>query len=283
MSDKLFKRIAIGLITAWLSLLALLPFVLVFVSSFLTTGERAIFAWKLTLVHYQHLVSAMYLHIFFRSCIIALAITALCLLLGYPFAYIVARAPKKLRMILLFFIIVPFWTSSLIRSYAIITIIKSEGLLNHVLLVLGFIHHPLQILYTPLATQIGLVYSLFPFMVLPIYVVLEKFDWRLVDAARDLGASAQKAFWRIVVPMSFPGILSGCLLVFLPAMTLFYIPDMLGGAKSMLLGNLIYNEFLEVRNWPMGSAMSVVLTLALLLLLFVYVKLTRRKQRRTLL
>jgi spermidine/putrescine transport system permease protein len=283
MSDTLFKKITIGLISIWLVLLALLPFVLVIGSSFLQMGNLHLFRWHFVLSNYEHLFRMTYLHIFLRSLAAAFTTTLLCLLLGYPFAYCIAKAPEKMRTVLLFLIIIPFWTSSLIRTYAIITIIKAHGLLNSLLLSLHLIHQPLQILYTQWASQLGLVYTLFPFMVLPLFATLEKFDWQLVDAARDLGASKRQAFRKVVLPMSVPGILSGCLLVLLPAMTLFYIPDVLGGAKSLLLGNLIYNEFLEVRNWPMGASMSIALTVIMLLFLWVYSKFTNKEQRQALL
>jgi spermidine/putrescine transport system permease protein len=282
MSDRLFRRMVIGCICTWLGVLALLPLLLVMFASFLSKGQNVLFHWHVTLAQYAHLFHFVYLHIFLRSLWVAMITTLLCLLLGYPLAYMIAKAPGKRRMALLFFLIIPFWTSSLIRTYAIITIIKSQGLLNHWLMQLGLIHQPLHILYTQWASQIGLVYSLLPFMVLPLYVTLEKFDWRLLEAARDLGANSWQAFWRVLVPVSMPGVLAGVLLVLLPAMTLFYIPDILGGAKSMLLGNLIYNEFLEMRNWPMGAAISVVLTGIVVAMLFVYFKLTDKNQRQAL-
>jgi len=179
-------------------------------------------------------------------------------------------------------VIVPFWTSSLLRSYAIITIIQAHGILNTLLLKLHVIHAPLQLLYTNTAVLIGLVYNLFPFVVLPLFANMEKMDWRLIEAAQDLGANNITVFFRVILPMTRSGIFSAILLTFLPAMTLFYIPDLLGGAKSLLLGNLIQMEFLEIHNWPMGATVSFALTLIMSVLLLFYFRNTPEAQRESL-
>lgn len=283
MRDSTLRKIAIGLIFAWMLFFAFLPYIFVFIASFLTPGKVDFFSQHLTIENYLILLDPVFLTIFIRSLITAFITAFVCLLIGYPFAYLLARLPTSLRHIALFLIVIPFWTSSLIRVYAIITIVKTQGLLNSFLLNLGIIHQPLHLMYTQLASQIGLIYSLLPFMVLPLYAVLEKFDWRLVDAARDLGASKKRMFCQIIIPLSMPGILSGILLVLLPAMTLFYIPDILGGAKSILLGNLIQTQFMEMHNWPVGSSVSVILTCFMALLLIIYTKFTSAKARRGLL
>ena len=179
--------------------------------------------------------------------------------------------------------IIPFWTSSLIRTYAILTILKTKGLLNSALLALGIIHHPIQLIYTNTAVLVAVVYNLLPFMIFPLYSNIEKLDTRLLDAARDLGAGKIKIFKAIILPLTMPGIMAGTLLVFLPAMTLFYIPVLVGGAKSLLLGNLVESQFLEMHNWPGGAATSIVLTLFMLLLIFIYTRFARGKQRQELL
>jgi spermidine/putrescine transport system permease protein len=212
------------------------------------------------------------LTIFLRSIEISLLVTGICLVAGYPFAYILARAPERLKNILLLLVIIPFWTSSLVRTYALVVILKAKGLFNTLLLNIGLIDHPLQLLYTDTATVIGLVYSLLPFMILPLYANIEKVDSHLLDAARDLGANSWQVFFRILLPLTIPGIIAGSILVLLPAMSLFYISNILGGAKTMLLGNLIENQFLSARNWPMGATISVLLTLLMGLLLLAYVK-----------
>lgn len=279
-----FRLLAIGSILIWLICLALVPFLLIIGVSFLSIGHgQSLVQLPITTHAYQQLLQPIFLKVLWRSIEVSAITTLLCLILGYPFAYCLTRLPARFRNLALLLLIIPFWTSSLIRAYAITTILKAHGLFNQALLDLGIIQQPLQLLYTPLATQVGLVYGLLPFMVLPIYSVLEKLDWDLVDAARDLGASRPQTFLRIILPLSRSGIFSGILLVFLPAMTLFYIPKVLGGARSMLLGNLINNEFLQTQNWPLGSALSVTLTLLMLILLWLYYRSTKRRERQRLL
>lgn len=284
MTINVFRITAISSILIWLCALALIPFLLIVAASFLSMGQQdRIVQLPLTLNAYQQVFSPIVFRVVERSVLMSATTTVICLILGYPFAYCLTRIPPRLRNVALLLLIIPFWTSSLIRMYALITILKVHGLLNQLLLNIGVINQPLHILYTPLASQIGLVYGLLPFMVLPIYSVLDKLDWQVIEAARDLGASRWQTFWRIIVPLSRSGIFSGILLVFLPAMTLFYIPAILGGARSMLLGNLINNEFLQTQNWPFGSALSVVLTAFMLLLLTIYNRLTAQRERRHLL
>ncbi len=269
-ADHIFKRLNLTVVGLWLFLFALLPNVLVLILSFLKTDPVKLVRWQWTLQNYVTLVNPLYFKVFWQSFYMAGVCTLICLVLGYPFAYILARTPFKHKSLLLFLVIIPFWTSSLIRTYAIISILKVKGLLNKFLLSIGLIDHPLSILYTKTAVMIGLVYSLLPFMILPLYANIEKLDGRFIDAARDLGANGQTIFSRIIFPLTLPGIASGMILVFLPAMSMFYIPDILGGAKSLLMGNLIQNEFLAAHNWPLGSAVSMVLTLSMGLLLLIY-------------
>ncbi len=255
-----------------MALFAFVPFSLVLLASFLSQDENHLAKLPLTLQHYRNMYDVLYFQIFARSFILAGTCTFFCLLLGYPFAYYISRLSEKAKGFFILLIIIPFWTSSLIRSYALIAILKAKGLLNTVLLSLGLIQAPLPILFTNTAVIIGLVYNLLPFMVLPILTNIERLDIRLVDAARDLGAGWFTTFWRIVLPLTMPGIMAGCILVFLPAMTIFYIPDILGGAKSVLVGNLIQREFLVMHNWPAGAATSIMLTSFLALLVWVYRK-----------
>jgi spermidine/putrescine transport system permease protein len=193
-------------------------------------------------------------------------------LMAYPFAYFISRLPEKTKGFLVLLVVIPFWTSSLIRSYSLIAILKTKGLINAFLLWAGIIHAPLQILFTHTAVVVGLVYNLLPFMILPILTNIERLDNRLLDAARDLGATRFTIFRRVVVPLTIPGIVAGCTLVFLPAMTIFYIPEILGGAKSVLMGNLIQREFLSMHNWPQGAATSILLIGFLALLVGIYRK-----------
>jgi putrescine transport system permease protein len=201
--------------------------------------------------------------------------TLLTLAVGYPVAYAMARAPRRWRPLLIALVILPFWTSFLIRVYAWIAILKQEGLLNQLLLWPGVIGGPLELLNTEWAIQIGIVYSYLPFMVLPLYAVLEKQDPALLDAAHDLGAPPWKAFWLVTLPLSVPGILAGSALVFIPAMGEFIIPDLLGGSDTLMLGRQIWSEFFANRDWPLASAIAV----ALLALIAAPLLLAERRQR----
>lgn len=271
-------KCSLGLIWA-LCLCLILPFGFMMGISVLHAHRQTLVSLPLTVMHYQALFDPLYLRIFLKSFYIAFATTLICLVLGYPFAYCIAQASQKIKPVLMMLLIIPFWTSSLIRTYAMMAFLKAHGLLNSALLALGVIAHPLPLLYTNLAVFIGLVYNLLPFMVMPLIVTLERLDVRLIEAARDLGATSWQTFTKVVLPATLPGILGGSLLVFLPAMTLFYIPDLLGGAKSMLLGNLIQHEFLFARNWPMGAAISVLLTGVMLCLFLLYWRNTTQTTR----
>jgi spermidine/putrescine transport system permease protein len=256
----------------------MLPFCLVSLASFASHDSINLLTWPATLINYYQLNNAIYVKIFKESFYIAGTCTLICLLLGYPFAYAIARMQSKFKGLLVLMIIIPFWTSSLIRTYSMITLLKPKGVINSILMWSGVISKPLPLLFTDTAVMIGLVYNLLPFMILPLLTNIERLDNRLIDAARDLGANRLTTFRRITVPLTVPGILSGCILVFLPAMTIFYIPDLLGGSKSILLGNLIQNQFLIAQNWPLGSAISVVFTLLLAILLFIYWRSMRNKE-----
>jgi spermidine/putrescine transport system permease protein len=269
-SDISFKRSSIIAIWFWLILFALLPNVLVFLTSLLQQGDNELVRLQLTLDNYAELFASAYFKIFWHSISIATTCTIICLIIGYPFAYLIARLESRYKAFLLFLVIIPFWTSSLIRSYAIVAILKTHGILNSVLLWLGILQQPLHLLYSSTAVTIGLVYSLLPFMILPLYANIEKLDGRLIDAARDLGANKSRVFIKIILPLTLPGIIAGSMLVFLPAMSLFFIPDLLGGAKTMLIGNLIQNQFMSARNWPLGSAVSIILILLMGLMLLIY-------------
>jgi spermidine/putrescine transport system permease protein len=281
--DRLFKQFSLSIIWFWLLVFALVPFGLVTIASFLSHSEQHLIQLPFTLANYSQLNNSIYLKIFRESFYVAGICTLICLLLGYPFAYVIARMQNHFKGLFILLIIIPFWTSSLIRSYSMITILKPKGVINSILMWIGIINKPLALLFTDNAVMIGLVYNLLPFMILPLLTNIERLDGRLIDAARDLGANRLTTFRKIILPLTLPGILSGCILVFLPAMTIFYIPDLLGGSKSILLGNLIQNQFLIAQNWPMGSAVSTVFTLLLAILLFVYWRAVRGNQSQDLL
>lgn len=277
-SDALLKNMSISIIWSWLLVFALLPFGLVTLASFASHNDTHLMSLPVTLMNYFQLNNSIYLKIFKQSFYIAGLCTLICLIIGYPFAYIMARLQSRYRGLLILMIIIPFWTSSLIRTYSMITILKPKGIINSILLWTGIINKPLPLLFSDTAVMIGLVYNLLPFMVLPLLTNIERLDNKLIDAARDLGANRLTTFRRVVLPLTMPGILSGCILVFLPAMTIFYIPDLLGGSKSILLGNLIQNQFLIAQNWPLGSAISVVFTLLLAVLLLIYRRSMRNEE-----
>jgi spermidine/putrescine transport system permease protein len=265
-----FKKISIITIWLWLGVFALAPLLMMLLTSLLTSDSEKLAKLPVTISNYSHLFNHVYLQIFLQSFSLAVSVTLLCLLLAYPFSYVIARSKSKYKTVLLLLVIIPFWTSSLIRTYAIMAILKAKGILNSLLLALGIIHQPLHILYTSTAVLIGCVYDLLPFMILPLYANMEKLDESLLEAARDLGASKLRTLFKIIVPLTLPGIIAGSILVFLPAMTMFYIPVLLGGARNMLVGNLIENQFLVANNWPTGAAISVFITILMCLMVFVY-------------
>ncbi len=219
---------------------------------------------KISLYNYlMILTDNYYFGAFLKSLKIASVSTLLTLLVAFPMAYAMAKSPRHLRGLLLMLVILPFWSSFLIRTYALIGILKDQGLLNGLLMKIGIISQPLHILNTDIAVYIGIVYSYLPFMVLPIYATLEKMDWTLMEAAADLGASKFTAFWKIVVPLSKTGILAGCFLVFIPAIGEFVIPDLLGGADTIMIGKVLWIEFFNNIDWTMASAVAIALLLVL--------------------
>jgi putrescine transport system permease protein len=213
---------------------------------------------------------ALYFNAYVSSLVIAGVSTVLALIVGYPIAYGMARAPASVRPTLLMLVILPFWTSFLIRVYAWIGILKPEGLLNQALLALGIIDEPLVILNTHAAIFIGIVYSYLPFMILPLYSSLEKMDYSLIEAAQDLGCRPISAFWKITFPLSLPGVVAGCLLVFIPAVGEFVIPDLLGGSQTLMIGKTLWNEFFANRDWPVSSAVAVILLLLLIVPIMIF-------------
>jgi len=279
---------------AWLLFFFLLPFFIVFKISFSEIavaippyapvfdpaagweGIKAMFA-AFSFDNYLWLTEDdLYWRSYLSSVSIAAISTLITLIVGYPLAYGMARAPKAWRATLLMLVILPFWTSFLIRVYAWIGILKNEGLLNQALLWLGVIDQPLTILNTNAAVYIGIVYSYLPFLVLPLYASLEKLDTSLLEAAGDLGCPPWRAFWTITVPLSLPGVIAGCFLVFIPAVGEFVIPDLLGGSETLMIGKTLWMEFFTNRDWPVSSAVAVVL----LLILVVPIVLFQNQQQR---
>jgi len=261
-----------------LGLLFLVPLVIMLWLSLQRGGLYGAIEPGPTLANYVRSVEPGYVAIYGRSVWIALVTTVICLLVSYPVAYYIAlKARPERKNVLLALVVIPFWTSFLVRTYAWMFILRDQGVINSLLMSLGMIHEPLPLLYTPLAVMIGQVYAEVPFMVLPIYASLEKLDRSLLEAACDLGAGAAAAFWRVTVPLATPGTVAGIVLVFIPSLGTFITPDLLGGAKGMLVGNLIQNQFGPALNKPFGSAVAMALTAFVLALLWAYANRARRR------
>jgi putrescine transport system permease protein len=279
--SHIYNRLVIIIPYAWLLLFFFIPFFIVFRIS-LSTTEIAMPPYSpvfnlsdgwdglvagFRAFHFDNYIflteDPLYYRAYLSSLWIATVSTFFTLLIAYPIAYGIARAPSTIRPTLLMLVILPFWTSFLIRVYAWIAILKPEGFLNQILLSIGVIDQPLVILNTNTAVYIGIVYSYLPFMVLPLYSALEKMDLTLNDAAEDLGCTPLMAFWKITFPLSLPGVVAGCLLVFIPAVGEFVIPDLLGGSETLMVGKTLWNEFNNNRDWPVSSAVAIVLLLLL--------------------
>lgn len=271
MSKKLnLQNAIVTLIVGWLVLFVLIPNLMIIGTSFLTRDEANLIKFAFTFENYTRLLDPLYGKVMLHSFYMAIVATLICLVIGYPFAYIVAKMPEKWRPFMLFLIIVPFWTNSLIRTYGLKIVLGTQGILNQALMSLGLIDAPLRIMFTETAVMIGLVYILLPFTILPLYSAIEKLDGTYIEAARDLGANKFQTLVRVILPLTMPGIIGGCLLVLLPALGMFYIADLLGGAKNLLIGNVIKSQVLNARDWPFGAATSIALTLAMAIMLYAY-------------
>ena len=252
----------------WLVGFFLFPLAYLLAVSFAERSSYGTIEWTLRFANYLRAIQPLYLEIYWRSFWIALLTTLLCALLGYPVAYYLAmHVTARWKSTLLILVVIPFWTSFLIRTYAWMVILRTEGVINTLLLDLHLLHQPLRLLYTPLAVFIGLVYGELPFMILPLYAVLQKLDPALLEAAADLGAGRGQTFWRVTLPLSAPGLAAGSILVSIASLGAFITPDLLGGARSMMVGNLIQNQFAVARDQPFGSAVAFLLTLVVLILL----------------
>lgn len=261
----------------WLVVFFLVPLGFVVVSSFFSRGTGGLPTAPATLENYVRTFDVFW-PIIWRTLVFSFLTTLFCLLLGYPVAFFIStRKNVRTRQFLLFLILLPFWTNFLVRTYALQTIMGREGPINAALLGLGFIQEPITMLNTQAAVMLGLVYGFVPFMVLPIYAAAERLDRRFVEAAGDLGANSVQTFWRVVLPLTMPGVVAGSVLVFIPAIGSFVTPDLLGGTRGLMIGNLIQGQFRGRGNIPLGSAVSVVLMIIVMLGLVVY---TRYGERR---
>ncbi|HZH10438.1 MAG TPA: ABC transporter permease subunit [Microvirga sp.] len=285
---SLTKRLTSALVPAvpylWLGVFFLVPFLIVLKISLSDTAVaqppyRPVFEWSdiasffsaLDLENFELLAEDdLYLRATLSSVRIAALSTVLLLLVGFPIAYGMARAPERYRSLLVALVILPFWTSFLIRIYAWIAILKPEGLLTQALMGLGLISEPIEILNTEWAVYIGIVYAYLPFMVLPLYATLEKMDDTLLEAALDLGSTPWRSFWTITVPLAMPGIIAGSLLCFIPAVGEFVIPDLLGGSETLMIGRQLWSEFFSNRDWPLASAVAILLLIILVVPIVIY-------------
>ncbi len=292
---SLFRSFTIALPFLWLACFFLLPFLIVFKISLsddavarppyepvfdFTAGWAAV-REKFALLDFDNyafvLGDWLYVYSYLQSLMLAACATAILIAVGYPVAYAIARSPRGIRPVLLLLVILPFFTSFLIRVYAWIGILSREGLLNQLLEQLGVISQPLEILSTNVAVVIGMVYSYFPFMVLPLYAALERMDDSLLEAAADLGATPAQAFWRVTVPVSAPGIVAGALLCFITAVGEFVIPDLIGGSDTQMIGRTVWNEFAVNRSWSVSSALAILILLVLLIPILIYQRMQLRE------
>lgn len=256
---------------AVMGVLFVAPLGIVLLYSLMNRGVYGGVELPYTLESYRRLIDPLYLRIMARSFVMAGSATIACLILGFPLALFIARSAER-KSLYLYLVILPFWTSFLVRTYAWMFLLRDTGLINTVLLSTGLVHEPLPLLYNAGAVLIGLVYGYLPFMVLPLYATLERIDRGLLEAAADLGARPWQSLWRVLIPLAAPGIRAGAVLVFIPCLGAYLTPDLLGGSKTIMAGNLIQNQFTSARDWPFGSAASLALMGIAMLLLALWVR-----------
>lgn len=254
-------------------LLILLPLIYVFLISFFKSDSYGGMVYTFTLSNYGEIFNITYIGIFLKSVLIALTTTIICLVISYPFAISLMDKKESTRNLLIKLVMVPFLMNSLIRTYGWITLLRKNGIINSGLLSMGLIHDPLNLMYNYFGIIVGMVYTLLPFMILPVYSAVSKVDSNLIEASYDLGASKWKTFTKVYLPLTLSGAFNGSLMVFIPAIGYFFITDILGGGKIMIIGNLIKNQFLTARNWPFGAAISIFLILITFVLVKIYKKL----------
>ncbi len=267
-----FKMAFVLPVIIYAFLLILLPLIYIFFLSFLTSDNYGGFAYELTINNYLEAFNSTYLLIFLKSAGIGLLTTFICLVIAYPFAIFLRGKPIKTQNLIIKLVMVPFLTNSLIRTYGWITLLRKNGVINSMLVGAGIVSQPLSLMYNYLGIIIGMVYTLLPFMILPVYSAVSKVDQNLLDAAEDLGAGKIARFFRVYLPLTLSGAFNGSLMVFMPAIGYFFIADILGGGKAMIIGNLIKNQFLTARNWPLGAALSIILLIVTFGLVKLYQK-----------
>lgn len=271
-SEALPAAIMVGPVVLWLTFFIVIPLLYVVVMSFCGIDQNYNLVFKFTASNYARLLDVDYLQIYAQSVFIAFLTTVICILLAYPFSFFIARTVSSKKAFLYMLVIIPFWTNSLIRIYGWRTFLGTNGWLNNVLIALGVTDSPIQFLFNRGTTVLGMVYCLFPFMVLPLYTAIEKLDKNLLEASSDLGARGASTFFRVILPLTASGIFSGSIMVFIPTLGFFYVADILGGGNSDVIGNLIERQFQSGNNWPLGAALSIILIIITLLLVKLYQK-----------
>jgi spermidine/putrescine transport system permease protein len=255
----------------WLMLFFVLPLIIVFVVSFSKRSLLGVVEYDFNLDNYRRVFTeTIYLRILGKSLWLAIVNTALCLVIAYPFAFFIARQSPRNQNILIFLVMVPFWTNFLVRTYALIFILRDTGLVNSILIGLGVIDEPLIIMFTQPAVMIGLLYGYLPFAVLPLYASIEQLDFNYVQAAQDLGANGVKVFLRVILPLTMPGVVAAGIITFIPTLGAYVTPDLMGGGNTFLIGNLLQQQFMTVRDWPFGSALGFILMAMVLAATMIY-------------
>ena len=270
--NKFFKYLSLFPISFYVIVLILLPLIYIFCLSFLTSDYYGGINYTLTLSNYLNLVDLVYIKLFIKSFLIALVSTFICICIAYPFVIFVSQKKKIVKNIIMTLVMVPFLTNSLIRTYGWIVLLRKTGIVNTFLEDLNVISSPISFIYNDFGIILGMVYTLLPFMILPLFSAVDKIDKSVIEASYDLGSTSFKTFFNIIVPQTKVGLFNGSLMVFIPAIGYFFIADLLGGGKLMLIGNLIKNQFLSARNWPFGAAVSISLVLITFGLVKIYQK-----------
>ena len=272
MKNKIVKYLFTLPVIIYSLVLILLPLVYIFVISFFKSDSYGGMISTFTFSNYVYLFDRVYVKIFMQSIFIALLVTFICMLISYPFVLAISHKNKRTQKILITLVMIPFLTNSLIRMYGWIVLLRKSGVINNLLLNMGVIDNPLKLMYNNFGIIIGMIYTLIPFMILPLYSSVAGIDKSLLEASSDLGANRLKTFFNVILPMTKPALFNGSLMVFTPALGYFFIVDVLGGGKIMILGNLIKNQFLTARNWPFGASISVVLLLITFIIIGIYRK-----------
>lgn len=264
--------VMVGPVSGWMLLFVLIPFIYIVVISFMKRSTYGGVEMEFTIQNILQVFDPAYLKVFGVSILYALITTALCILIGYPFAYFVAKKSEIQKTVIMALVMVPFMISSLIRLFAWINLLRRDGAINRFLMTIGLIHEPLQLVYNNVGAIIGLTYTLLPFMIMPLYSSIEKLDKSLLEACSDLGAKPVEAFLRVTLPLTMPGIFAGTIMTFIPTLGLFFVIDLMGGSKILVMGSLIRNEFITAKDWPLGAALSLFLIIITLLLVKLYQK-----------